>query len=723
MNHIKNIHLHLNELSVLNKKLFLFLSLFFLFINTYAQIEKPPVYEGCENESIQNLENCFNGKLESAILKDFVVPEIVNKDNYKGQLRVVFLVTKKGAFEVLYINAMYPELEEEAKRVFRNLPTIQPATYNGRPIDQRYIFPISIPLNASPQEIVEQNPQTPAPIVVAETNEKTIPANTTIVQVASIQDTLDYRKSSLFPEFQSELNIPYTNRQYDEMIYYIDKGENTHTASKPYLFNEVRPYVNLEEKRNAILKDKKTWAGRKLWNEHLFLVKGKHYWFTANLVWDLQMGKDNSDVKYTYNNGRGVQIQGALGKKFSFSTSFYESQGRFADYVNKDTRKYGAIIGASAIVPGRGKAKSFKEDGFDYPVAEAYLSYTPNEFFNFQFGNGKNFIGDGYRSFFLSDVASPYPFLKISTTFWKIKYTNIWMYMDDIRTVSSDDGTNFRKYVAMHHLSWNVSKKVNIGLFESVITNENSYNGFDISFFNPIIFYRAVEFSNGGDGSGNVQIGLNSKYKLNDNISFYNQVLVDEMTMSRVFDGSGYWGNKFALQLGGKFYNAFKVKNLMLQGEFNWSRPYTFSHGTVELNSGHYNQPIGHLWGANFWETIGIARYSKDRWFANAKVIVGKKGFDFAGSDISYGGDIYSSYNDRLSDTDNSVAQGNTTNIFIGDLQVGYILNPAANLQIFGGFTYRSFTPSINDSVATENNTIWFTFGVKTNLFNWYFDF
>ncbi len=112
----------------------------------------------------------------------------------------------------------------------------------------------------------------------------------------------------------------------------------------------------------------------------------------------------------------------------------------------------------------------------------------------------------------------------------------------------------------MHHLSWNVTKRFNIGLFEAVITNQNSYpNGFDVSFFNPIIFYRAVEFSNGGDLSGNVQVGLNMKYRVKDNIRVYTQFLIDEMTTSRVFDGTGYWGNKFAFQLGAKYYNAFKV--------------------------------------------------------------------------------------------------------------------------------------------------------------------
>ncbi|MCD6543198.1 MAG: gliding motility protein RemB, partial [Flavobacteriaceae bacterium] len=258
-----------------------------------------------------------------------------------------------------------------------------------------------------------------------------------------------------------------------------------------------------------------------------------------------------------------------------------------------------------------------------------------------------------------------------------------------------------------------------------VITNQDSYDGFDISFFNPIIFYRAIEHSNGGDFSGNVQVGLNTKYRLNDNISFYSQLLLDELTVGELFSGDGYIGNKYAIQIGAKYYNAFKVDNLMLQGEFNLARPYIYSHAEPKLNAGHYNQAMTHLWGANFWETIGVARYSKDRWFANAKVIIGKKGFDFegSGSNISYGGDIYRSYNDETSRYGNSIAQGNTTNIFIGDLQAGYILNPTTNLQIFGGFTYRSFTPNQSGNIVTEDNTTWVTFGVKSNLFNWYFDF
>ena len=266
--------------------------------------------------------------------------------------------------------------------------------------------------------------------------------------------------SDLFPEHQSELNIPLTFSTYNELESYIHQAENAHTAAKPYIYSEVQPYINLDDIKAPLFKDKRSWFGRKWWNEHMFIVKEDNFWFTINPGADLQVGKDNSDqIESTYNNTRSIQIQGGIGKQFSFSTSFYESQGRFANYINQEISSK-VPLGAAGTVLGRGKGKAFKDQGFDYPVAEAYISYTPNKTFNFQFGNGKNFIGDGYRSLLLSDVASPSPFLKLTTTFWKLRYTNTWMWLKDVRPEVTEDGAFLSKYIANHYLSWNVSKRV-----------------------------------------------------------------------------------------------------------------------------------------------------------------------------------------------------------------------------------------------------------------------
>lgn len=272
----------------------------------------------------------------------------------------------------------------------------------------------------------------------------------------------------------------------------------------------------LKLKTKNLIKMYQLGAGRKLFNERLVQVHGKDYWFTIDPIFDHQVGKDfDADFDTTFNNTRGIYIQGGLGKKLNFSTSIFQSQGRFAQYYNEYAETLKAFGPDPAIIPGRGIAKRFKDDAYDYPVAEPYLSYTPVSFLNIQFGYGKNFIGDGYRSLFISDVASPSTFLKLNTAFWKIKYTSTWLWLKDVRPEVTEDGAFLTKYMANHYLSWNVSKRFNLGLFESVIWTDSNNRGFDISYLNPIIFYRAIEFQSGQD-AGNVIVGASAKYKIND---------------------------------------------------------------------------------------------------------------------------------------------------------------------------------------------------------------
>jgi hypothetical protein len=679
-------------------------TLFFVFyISVFAQIEKYPVFKNCDTLDIAVLEQCFKHELKNKVMSAFEIPEIVSKDKFEGIINIVFLVDVTGDFKVLYVNSPYKELKDEAHRVFNALSNITPAKYNNHPIEMRFVFPLHIPLNKN----VEQN-------IIQE--QKSIPQD---------NFTFESKKQSKitkFPEHNSQLNIPLTYFDYNNYAQLLNKPGNNHTASKPFVYAEYEPLLDLETRKNNLLLNKTTWFGRKLFNEHMAYVQGENFWFTINPMVDLQLGTDSEDVE-TFNNTRAIQVNGGLGKKLSFSTSFYESQGRFANYINQYAKSIKPAGGNPAIIPGRGIAKEFKTDAYDYPVAEAYLSYTPNKNFNFQFGNGKNFIGDGYRSLFLSDVASPYPYFKINTTFWKIKYTNLWLWLQDVRPELTVDGAYKQKYMALHYLSWNVTNKFNIGLFESVIWDNANNRGFDVKYLNPLIFYTAIEFSS-GSRAGNSLLGLSFKYKLK-NISLYSQILVDEFRISEITKSNGWWGNKIGYQFGLKYFNAFNVDNLILQAEVNAVRPYTYSHDELNYNYGHNNQPMAHLWGSNFKEFVAIAQYTKNRWFTFAKIVAGKKGFDFntAEDNLSYGGDIFKDNDNRVSEYNNSIAQGNKANILIADFQVGYTLNPATNLKLFGGFTYRDFNPTAPTGVFDKSNSTWISVGLKTDMFNWYFDF
>ena len=299
------------------------------------------------------------------------------------------------------------------------------------------------------------------------------------------------------------------------------------------------------------------------------------------------------------------------------------------------------------------------------------------------------------------------------------------MWLKDTRDAVTVDGTYASKYVAMHYLSWNVTKRFNLGLFESVVWANQNNRGFDFDFANPIIFYRAVEITSSSK-SGNEMLGFTSKYKWNNNVNFYGQLLIDEFSSSDVMKVKNSWKNKFAYQIGAKYFNAFHITNLLLQIEYNHIRPYVYSHSDVITNYGTYNQSLGHQWGGNAKELVAIARYHKGRYFGDAQISVGIRGLDFNTSTdtYNYGGNIYLGYNDnRPFDSNVVVGQGNKTNIFIANLQAGYLINPATNLKVFGSFIYRKFDPTVETDLVKKENTAWFSIRLRCDIFNWYFDY
>jgi hypothetical protein len=672
--------------------------------------EKYPVFSNCEPIDINNLEVCFNNTVRELIHANFKEPNVVTEENYTGSINIFFEVDREGNFKILYVDAVYPELKEEIQRVFKQFPQITPATYNSKPTYTQYTITVQVPLG----EFIEENvgPQTIVSDEKIGTGEN--PEYNAIERVPYDND-----------EYRSGINIPLSHSNYSLFDPAMNQvGTNNHTAQKPYIYKEVNKYYNFETENQKILKNKTSWFGRKWWNEHMVTLKGKDYWLTLDPGVDLQVGKDTGADIDTYNNTRLIYTQGGIGKKVNFFAVIYESQGRFADYFNRFAEARKPDGGNPAIIPARGIAKSFRSDSYDYPVATGYVSYTPSKHFNIQLGHGKNFIGDGYRSLFLSDNASPYPFFKLNTTFWKIKYTNTWMSLRDVRPEVTADGSFRTKFMANHYLSLNVTKRLNIGLFESVIWENDNDRGFDFNYINPIIFFRAIEFSTGSRG-GNALIGLSTKYKFTNRINAYAQLIIDEFSSSDIFGGEGSYKNKTGYQLGAKYYDAFGIKRLYLQVEYNRVRPFTYSHNTVVLNYGHNNQSMAHTLGANFSEFIAIARYQRGRIFGDLKMIVAQRGFEFNTKDdnLFYGGSIYGTEDNRVSDNGNEVAQGNTTDFFHIELQAGYLINPATNLKVYGSIIFRDFKPMVDTETTFENQTTWVNFGIRTDLFNWYYDF
>ncbi len=189
-----------------------------------------------------------------------------------------------------------------------------------------------------------------------------------------------------------------------------------------------------------------------------------------------------------------------------------------------------------------------------------------------------------------------------------------------------------KKYAVVHHLSVNATKWLNVGLYSNIAFG--GVNHFEFSYLNPVIFLPAAQQETGSPDK--TTVGFDAKANIGHSVQLYGQLFFNEFVWSQITHYSdGWWGNKQGLQLGIKYIDMFKVKNLDFQAEMNVMRPYTYSHDDTVANWSHYNQPLAHPFGANFFELIGILRYQPAyRWNIELKCIYNRQGLDSAGENF-----------------------------------------------------------------------------------------
>lgn len=401
----------------------------------------------------------------------------------------------------------------------------------------------------------------------------------------------------------------------------------------------------------------------------------------------------------------GTMVSGNIHPKFAFSGLYVFHSENMPRYI--DTSMH-----SIDVVPGMGKRMNGNETA-QLSYWQGYLSYSPNRFFNFNIGRGKHFWGDGYRSLWLSDNASPYPYMRITSKFWHVKYINLYSWHKDI--YSSNYGN---KFATSHMLSWNIVPKLNFSLFESVVWQGKdtlSNRGFDVNYLNPAIFYRSLEYAQGS--SDNSLIGASMSWKISNKYKLYTQLLLDEFYLKEIRARSKWWANKQAFQVGVKAIDLFGMKNLSFQSELNWVRPFTYSHISSLQSYTNMNQSLAIPAGANLTEVVNRLRWQKGRLYVETQVDYLNYGEDSAG--IGMGANILESYTNRLGDYHHLMGQGINHKVLFAKMHVSLILNSETNLRLFVNYIYRK------DRIEYKgaNDTQFIQFGISSRLWNTYRDF
>ena len=442
---------------------------------------------------------------------------------------------------------------------------------------------------------------------------------------------------------------------------------------------------------------------------NLYEVYTKDFDLVVNPVFQYTVSKESDNDQDLFLNTRGVSVRGRIANKIGFSAYMTDNQERDPLYVQQ-------FISDRLAVPGAGFYKPFKSaGGVDYFDARGYITFNVTKYIDVQFGYDKNFIGNGQRSLFLGDFSNNTLFLKLNTRIWKLNYQNLFMELQSAHIPGGDQLVP-KKYAAMHHLDMAITKWLNIGLFESIVFGREDH--FEFGYLNPIIFYRSIEQQNGS--FDNSLVGLDVKANFAKHFQVYSQLSLDEFVLSEVTDNTGWWGNKWGIQIGAKYIDAFNIKNLDLQFEHNRVRPFTYSHGDSVANFTHYNQPLTHPLMANFQEFIGVARYQPiPRLLAVGKLIWYQQGRD--SSAVNYGSNIFLPNKPpyRTSDYGFDIGSGWKTNVLYASFLLSFELKQNMFLE-FNAIVRRQETVT---APLTNSNSSIISLGFRWNMHRRDFEF
>ena len=441
-----------------------------------------------------------------------------------------------------------------------------------------------------------------------------------------------------------------------------------------------------------------------LYKKHLIQITSKDCFITISPAANLSYGVDFPDTtdRRLMQNTRGVLVEGDFFKRFSFATSFYENQARFAAYENnyyssvgERYQGSGGYYAQNAVIPGAGRTKNFKTDGYDYAFAVGYLSYAPIKALRITAGNNTQFIGDGDRSLLLSDNSTAAPYFRVD---WKINSLfNFTYYHSRLvnlfrRSVSSSAEVYYEtKGHSVNYFTYKPSTKISVSLFEGSIWNRGDSLTSTLShplYYNPIPIVSGLLLK--GKNEVVSLLGINANYQVSENHRVYAQVAMNDLNTQKI----GY-------QLGYRGYDFFGLNDFLIQLEFNHIPSGMYETANPRLNYSHYNLPLAHVKGSGFREVIARANYEFKHWYVDSKSVMFLL--------MDYSQTAHLALYDAGTRMDGVV--------FYQSLELGYRFNRKMNLSVFGRWRLRT----ISDNNIPMANSV--QIGLRTGLTNHYDDF
>jgi len=489
-----------------------------------------------------------------------------------------------------------------------------------------------------------------------------------------------------------------TEAERDILIIRTDSFSPSHIPGiYPYIINKA-----------VSGKSDRSWLYRKAFEENFFTWKSDNFDIRIDPAIEFHYGKEGN--RTLSQNTRGIVVNGQIEEKFTFRTEFYENQAVFPMYVSN-------LVDSFEIMPGFVRAKPFGENGFDYGMVFSQLMWQPAKNYAMRFGYDRLHIGEGYRSFVLSDASNAYTFMShhYARKNWAITHIIASLRNADINGINnvprSESGAYQQKWLSLTHVSWSPFKFLNISLSENTVFmpwDSTKTSFYPISFI-PVPFLRSVLYEK--NGPHHVINTLMINWKVIRGIHIYSQFMCDEIKFGHINEYDGIQG---AVQLGAKWQNFFGLDNSYIQAEYNMATDNAYTSDSYWTAMTNMDQPLGHPYGQQFIEWILRGQLSRGKFSGNfhySQIY----GYNFPFSDSYYGidydaGGPFYFFNSFFKPS-------LVTHI---KFEAAYTVNLMTNLQVFTRFALRYFDAADpTKSVKAK----YFTIGIRHKIRNQNYDY
>jgi hypothetical protein len=498
-------------------------------------------------------------------------------------------------------------------------------------------------------------------------------------------------------EKYSEAQLPLSEFEVVEFLRTVDPVKLS-SAEQDLLRKFLQTYAH--EPREAV-----TWFeardSKSFFFEGLFTDEDKYLyrWFDDSTKSDLFVHAIGSLEVRHQSNPRSATV-GLLNYGGRFSGTLSGHVGYYLQTTNGQEFGDSLLALDDPLLSKNRNLAFYSHTFFDFTSAEFTYSY---DWFTGKLAREAVSIGGGYQNdnILLSPNVPYFDFLSLGAHVGQVHYQALVGSLLDDTLTGGAEAQIPPKFLVLHDLTVGVGSTADFGISDILIFSKR----YELAYLNPFSFLKSVEHSLNDRDNG--LLGAHARWRITPGVEARGQMLLDDIVMGQI--GKGYWGNKFAWQLGAMWAGAFGASDLDLMAEWIRVEPYTYSHFSPNNRYSTSQTVLGAQIGPNaqsYWSAL--------RWAPSAKWTVmlegqyvqrGENVFDSSGHLIyNTGGDYTISLTDESSPNNTHFLYGRRVNIFT--LTANIEFEPLRGLVVFARGTKRSVdyledipqTPGINTS-------------------------